>query len=104
MSCRLFGLREQDVRRFEDLLEALEEAGGGGAVGDAVVEGQGEGHLVADGELVVYHGRLAGDAANPEDTGFGQVDDRREGFDTVVSEVRDRERRAAHVVRAEAAR
>jgi len=56
LSSHIFACRrlDQDAHRvFEDALEELEEAGAVGAVEDAVVDGEGQAHLLADGDLAV---------------------------------------------------
>src|SRR4051794_28712774 len=91
------------VGGFEEILEGREERGGGGPVEGPVVDGEGELHLAADGDLAVALDHLTAGGAHGEDRGLGRVDDRGELVDAEHPEVGDRERAAAHLGRGELA-
>lgn len=76
----------------------MQEAGGGCAVDDAVIEGEAERDLVAGDNLVVHDCRLAADAADAEDGGLRQVDDGGEGVDAKGPKVGDGENATLQVV------
>ena len=83
----------------------MEEAGGGSAVEDAVVEGEAEGHLLAAGERAVFEcDGFTNNGAEAEDGGLGIVDDGREAFDAKAAEIGDGETAALHVRAAQTAR
>src|SRR5204863_5109709 len=93
-----------DVQRLLDqVLQAGEKAGGGGAVDGPVVDGQGERHGGGDGDLVVAHDRLADGFADGEDGGLRRVDDGGELADAGHGEDADGVGAAGQFVRGELA-
>src|SRR5690606_20134687 len=75
------------------------EAGGFGAIGDAVVGGDGSLHDGADGQLAVAHyGRRSGRAYR-QNGRLGRVDDGDEVFHVEGAQVADGEGATLHVVR-----
>ena len=68
-------------RSLDSFAETLQPAGGGGAVEDAMVEGQAEGDGFPDGELTVADDGFFDDPTDSENRGLRQIEDRREGVD-----------------------
>ncbi len=84
--------------------KSLQPAGGGGAVDDAMIEGQAEGHRLSGDELAVSHNSFFNDAADAEDRGLRQVEDRRERVDAEHSQIRDGERSIRELILAQPVR
>ena len=79
------------------------ELGGARAVDDAVVERDGDRAHRPDDDLAVAHDRALGDPADAEDRHLRVVDDRRREEAAELAGARDRERRAAELLRRERA-
>src|SRR3954469_11846434 len=94
-------LQRQRDRLLEDRLHAREELRRRRAAEDAVVAGDRDVHAVAGDHLAVADDRLALHLADRQDRRLRRVDDRRERRDPVHAEVRDRERRARQLRRAD---
>ena len=69
-------LDEQQRRILQEADHPGQKPGGGHAVGDPVVEGQGERKYGADDDGAVMHPGALGDAAEADDRHIGPVDDR----------------------------
>ena len=76
---------------LESLTQAMQPAGGGGAVDDAMVEGQAERNSPPDDEVTAPNDRFFDDATHSQDRGLGQIEDRSEGVYAEHPEVRDGE-------------
>jgi hypothetical protein len=88
---------EERVRVFNRVRDKAQEAGGGAAVADAVVEGQRQlGHF-ADGQLAVHHPRLVDDPSDAEDGHLRMVDDCRGAVHAEHTVVVEREGAAAQL-------
>src|SRR3954447_15854642 len=96
-------LQRQRDRLLEDRLHAREELGRRRAAEDAVVAGDRDVHPVTRDDLAVADDRLLLHLPDGEDRCLRWVDDRRERRHPVHAEVRDRERRARQLGRADLA-
>src|SRR3954469_7561848 len=96
-------LQRQRDRLLEDRLHAREELRRRRAAEDAVVAGDRDVHAVAGDDLAVADDRLLLHLADGQDRRLRRVDDRRERRHPVHAEVRDRERRARQLGRADLA-
>src|SRR3954452_86632 len=96
-------LQRQRDRLLEDRLHAREELRRRRAAEDAVVAGDRDVHAVAGDDLAVADDRLALHLPDRQDRRLRRVDDRRERRHPVHAEVRDRERRARQLGRADLA-
>src|SRR5206468_4549265 len=99
----IVGLDQETQRLFEEALDVLEEARAHRAVHHAVVAGERQHHAAAHPEPALLDDGHAPHGAHGEDGALGRVDDRGEFRDVVHAEVRDRERRARHLLRAQLA-
>src|SRR5579875_564552 len=86
-------------RLLDEVLQVGEEGRGGGAVDDAVVDGQRQRHRGADRDLVPAHDRLADGGAHRQDRGLRRIDHGGELPDPVHAEVADGERAAGQLAR-----
>src|SRR3954452_25622921 len=96
-------LQRQRDRLLEDRLHAREELRRRRAAEDAVVAGDRDVHAVAGDHLAVADDRLLLHLADGQDRRLRRVDDRRERRHPVHAEVRDGERRARQLGRADLA-
>src|SRR4051794_21518469 len=96
-------LQRQRDRLLEDRLHAREELRRRRAAEDAVGAGDRDVHAVAGDPPAVADNRLALHLADRQDRRLRRVDDRRERRHPVHAEVRDRERRARQLGRADLA-
>src|ERR1051326_9594738 len=85
---------EQERRLFEVALDPRNKLGRLPAIDDAVIEGGGEVHHLADRDLPVMHDRALGDAVDADDRDLRIIDDRGRSETAERAETRHRNRRA----------
>src|ERR1051326_3376041 len=91
---------KQQRRLFEGALDPLNKLGRLPAIDDAVIEGGGEIHHLADRDLPVTHDRALGDAVDADDRDLRIIDDRRRGETAERAETRHRDGRARYLLAA----
>ena len=94
---RLLQVGEHADRPFDAVGDVPQEAAGGAAVADPVVEGQRELGDLAHRELTLDHPGLVDDPADAEQRGLGVVDDRRGAVDAEDAVVVQGERAAGEI-------
>src|SRR4051812_37831541 len=88
-------LQQQEIRTFNELAQLGEVLRADGAIDDAVIRAQPDGHALADDDLVLrVDDRFFHDRADGDDEGLRRVNDRGEALDAVAAEVRDGDRAA----------
>src|SRR5579859_5330279 len=85
------GLFEKSFRLAEGLGQVIQEHGGAGAVGDAVVAGDGHSHHGPDGGLAVNGGDAVSNAPDSKDCSLRRRDDRAELVNLIHAEIADGE-------------